>query len=66
MKNVNNSLKYLYNMTVSKDNYYSGNLDFNGVYVIGNKKEKVKKNMWWMSLGITWDNKDSLSKILKK
>lgn len=33
-------------MTVSKDNYYSGNLDFNGVYevyVIGNKKEKVKK-----------------------
>lgn len=53
-------------MTVSKDNYYSGNLDFIGVYVIGNKKEKVKKNMWWMSLGITWDNKDSLSKILKK
>lgn len=26
-------------MTVSKDNYYSGNLDFNGVYVIGNKEE---------------------------
>lgn len=27
---------------------------------------KSKRNMWWMSLGITWDNKDSLSKILKK
>lgn len=27
---------------------------------------KGKRNMWWMSLGITWDNKDSLSKILKK
>lgn len=27
---------------------------------------KSKRNMWWMSLGITWDNKDSLSKILRK
>lgn len=27
---------------------------------------KNKRNMWWMSLGITWDNKESLSKILKK
>ncbi len=26
---------------------------------------KNKKTMWWMSLGITWDNKESLSKILK-
>lgn len=25
-----------------------------------------KKTMWWMSLEITWDNKESLSKILKK
>lgn len=48
LKNVNNLLEYLYNMTVSKDNYYSGNLDFsmitNGVYevyVIGNKEERL-------------------------
>ena len=27
---------------------------------------KNKRTMWWMSLGITWDNKESLSKILKK
>ena len=27
---------------------------------------KSKKNMWWMSLGITWDNKESLAKVLKK
>ncbi|MBP3800042.1 MAG: methyltransferase domain-containing protein, partial [Bacilli bacterium] len=27
---------------------------------------KNKRNMWWMSLGITWDDKKSLSKILKK
>lgn len=27
---------------------------------------KNKKTMWWMSLGITWDNKESLSRILKK
>ena len=27
---------------------------------------KNKKTIWWMSLGITWDNKESLSKILKK
>ena len=25
-----------------------------------------KRNMWWMSLGVTWDTKESLSKILKK
>ena len=27
---------------------------------------KNKRTMWWMSLGITWDNKESISKILKK
>ena len=27
---------------------------------------KNKKTIWWMSLGITWNNKESLSKILKK
>lgn len=27
---------------------------------------KNKRNMWWMSLGITWDNKKTLAKILKK
>lgn len=27
---------------------------------------KNKRTLWWMSLGITWDNKESLSKILKK
>lgn len=27
---------------------------------------KNKRTMWWMSMGITWDNKESLSKILKK
>lgn len=27
---------------------------------------KNKKTMWWMSMGITWDDKKSLSKILKK
>lgn len=27
---------------------------------------KNKRTMWWMSAGITWDTKDSLSKILKK
>ena len=27
---------------------------------------KNKKNMWWMSLGITWDDKQSLSRILRK
>lgn len=26
---------------------------------------KNKKTMWWMSMGITWDDKKSLSKILK-
>lgn len=26
---------------------------------------KNKKNMWWMSLGITWDNKESIAKKLK-
>lgn len=27
---------------------------------------KNKRAMWWMSLGITWDNKESLARILKK
>lgn len=27
---------------------------------------KNKRTMWWMSLGITWDTKESLSKILRK
>ena len=27
---------------------------------------KNKKNMWWMSLGITWDNKESIAKVLRK
>lgn len=27
---------------------------------------KNKKNLWWMSLGITLDNKESISRILKK
>ncbi|MBQ4584305.1 MAG: methyltransferase domain-containing protein [Bacilli bacterium] len=27
---------------------------------------KNKRTMWWMSLGITWDNKESLARILKK
>jgi hypothetical protein len=27
---------------------------------------KSKRTMWWMSLGITWDDKESLSRILKK
>lgn len=27
---------------------------------------KNKRTMWWMSMGITWNNKNSLSKILKK
>lgn len=27
---------------------------------------KSKRNMWWMSMGITWDNKESIGKILSK
>ena len=27
---------------------------------------KNRRKMWWMSLGITWDDKKSLSKILTK
>lgn len=27
---------------------------------------KSKRTMWWMSMGITWDDKKSLSRILKK
>lgn len=27
---------------------------------------KSKRTMWWMSAGITWDNKESLAKVLKK
>ena len=27
---------------------------------------KSKQTMWWMSMGITWDDKESISKVLKR
>lgn len=49
LKNRNNKrLEYTYNMTVDRDNYYSGNLKLsmlnNGLYdlyIVGNKEEKI-------------------------
>lgn len=48
LKNKDNSLEYVYNMVMKKNNYYMGNIDLtlipNGkyvVYVIGNKEEKL-------------------------
>ncbi|MBQ2873603.1 MAG: DUF5011 domain-containing protein [Bacilli bacterium] len=48
LKNKDNSLEYIYNMVLKKNNYYMGNLDLtllpNGdylVYIIGNKEEKL-------------------------
>ena len=48
LKNKNNSLEYTYNMTVSKSNYYSGELDLtmvdNGeydVYVVSKSEERL-------------------------
>lgn len=48
LKNKDNSLEYLYNMVLKKDNYYMGTLDFtlvpNGeysLYIVGNKEEKL-------------------------
>jgi len=48
LKNRDNSLEYLYNMTVIRDNYYSGNLDLttlvNGkydVYIVSSQEEKL-------------------------
>ncbi len=48
LKNINNSLEYLFNMTISKTNYYKGNLDLttvkNGkyeVYLVSTKEEKL-------------------------
>lgn len=48
LKDINSSLEYLYNMSVSKKNYYKGNLDLTtikngeyGLYIIGNKEQKL-------------------------
>ena len=48
LKNKNNKLEYTYNMTTTRSNYYSGNLNLatisNGVYdvyIIGNKEERL-------------------------
>ena len=48
LKRINDDLEYLYNMTVSKNNYYKGNIDLttvkNGeyeVYIIGSKEQKL-------------------------
>jgi len=48
LKSRDNSLEYTYNMSSSKNNYYSGNLEFttvsNGVYdlyVVGKKEERL-------------------------
>ena len=48
LKNKDNSLEYLYNMSITGSNYYKGNLDLtlipNGeyaVYIIGNNEEKL-------------------------
>ena len=48
LKSKNNKLEYTYNMTSTRSNYYSGNLDLttvtNGtydIYVIGNKEERL-------------------------
>lgn len=48
LKNKDNALEYLYNMSWVKDNYYKGNLDLtlvpNGeyfVYIVGNNQEKL-------------------------
>jgi len=48
LKNRENSMEYVYNMSVMKDNYYSGNMDLtlvrNGVYdvyIVGNEEEKL-------------------------
>lgn len=52
LKNRENSLEYLYNMSVSGNNYYKGNLDLttvkNGIYdlyIIGNIEEKLQNKM---------------------
>ena len=48
LKNKDNSLEYLFNMTLNKNNYYKGNINLtlvpNGeyaVYIIGNSNEKL-------------------------
>lgn len=48
LKAVNSSLEYIYNMSVSKKNYYKGNLDLTTVmngeyqlYIIGNSEQKL-------------------------
>ena len=48
LKDINSSLEYLYNMSVSKKNYYKGNLDLTTVkngeyqlYIIGNSEQKL-------------------------
>lgn len=48
LKDVSSSLEYLFNMSVSKKNYYKGNLDLttvkNGeydVYIVGNSEERL-------------------------
>ena len=48
LKNKDNALEYLFNMSLSKDNYYKGNIDLslvpNGeylVYIIGNNEDKL-------------------------
>lgn len=48
LKNKDNSLEYLYNMSIMRDNYFKGNLDLtllpNGeylVYVIGNDEDRL-------------------------
>lgn len=48
LKNIDNSLEYLYNMAIMKDNYFKGNLDLtlvpNGeylVYVVGKNEDKL-------------------------
>lgn len=52
LKNVDNSLEYLYNMLVTRDNYYKGKIDLttlpNGEYlgyIIGNSEERLKNEL---------------------
>lgn len=56
LKNTKNKLEYTYNMTTSKANYYSGNLNLttleNGiydVYIIGSKEEKLMNKLDFFS-----------------
>lgn len=52
LKNRDNALEYMFNMTVDKDNYYKGNIDLtmipNGeydVYIVGNNEYKLLNKM---------------------